>query len=56
MVRADIFKVDDAKCKEIVRIKRAYITGELTFDQARQYFFPVSIPYRPKNLRTVNSN
>ncbi len=36
MVRADIFKVDDAKCKEIVRIKRAYITGELTFDQARQ--------------------
>lgn len=36
MVRADIFKVDDAKCKEIVRIERAYITGELTFDQARQ--------------------
>ena len=36
MVQADVFKVDIEKCKELVRIKRAYITGQMSFDEARK--------------------
>ena len=36
MVQADVFKVDIEKCKELVRIKRAYITGHMSFDEARK--------------------
>lgn len=36
MTDTQVFKVDLQKCEELVRIKRAYVNGDLSFDEARQ--------------------